>query len=131
MDRFINVAKEQLYQGESYLKGGICLAYINLLQCIANNDSPQLGKICEKTLYREFSSGMQEINYNFKHIQVLNLDENLDDTIKKMNVKCIDFRQTFGAKIDRQANRVSGLSRIQHRRKNFDAYMPNDAEWGH
>ena len=47
-----------------------------------------------------------------------------------MKIEVIDFKQIFGAKIDREDNRVSGLSIINSKRKNFDGYVPNNVEYG-
>ena len=59
-------------KGEQNLKFGICKAYINLLESIVKNDTVKIGKMCEKTLYREFSSSLQEINFNFNQVELLN-----------------------------------------------------------
>jgi hypothetical protein len=34
------------------------MAYVNLLQAVAKNDSVTIGQMCEKTLYREFNTGL-------------------------------------------------------------------------
>lgn len=54
------------------------MAYISLLQSIADNDVAAIGSICEKTLYREFQTGLQDLNFTCKQICVLNLAENMD-----------------------------------------------------
>ena len=54
----------------------------------------------------------------------------MDKTIDNIKINCVDYHEFFGAKIDRESNRVSGLSNLNSNRKNFSAYMPNNIEWG-
>ncbi len=56
-----------------------------------------MANICEKSLYREFASGLQDINFNYKAIEVLNLSE--DDDVNLENIKLSVFGMTsiFGA----------------------------------
>jgi hypothetical protein len=76
------------------------MAYISLLQSLAENDTSQIGQICEKTLYWEFYQGLQDINFNYKEIRLLNFDENnLEDAFKKIDLKVIDHHTVFGASI--------------------------------
>ena len=92
----------------------------------------KLGKICEKTLFREFSSSLQEINYNFKQVELLNFEESddFDSVVDGIKIDVIDFKQIFGAKIDRAENKIAGLSTINSGRKNFEGYVPGDVKWG-
>ena len=92
----------------------------------------KLGKICEKTLFREFSSSLQEINYNFKQVELLNFEESddFDSVVDGIKIDVIDFKQIFGAKIDRAENKIAGLSTINSGRKNFEGYVPGDIKWG-
>ena len=92
----------------------------------------KLGKICEKTLFREFSSSLQEINYNFKQVELLNFEESddFDSVADGIKIDVIDFKQIFGAKIDRAENKIAGLSTINSGRKNFEGYVPGDVKWG-
>ena len=92
----------------------------------------KLGKMCEKTLFREFSSSLQEINYNFKQVELLNFEESddFDSVVDGIKIDVIDFKQIFGAKIDRAENKIAGLSTINSGRKNFEGYVPGDVKWG-
>ena len=47
-----------------------------------------------------------------------------------IKIEVIDFKQIFGAKIDRAENNASGLSTINSKLKNFDGYIPNNLKWG-
>ena len=40
--------------------------------------------MCEGNLYREFYSAMQDLNFNFKSIEVLNLSDNDDKNIENI-----------------------------------------------
>lgn len=92
----------------------------------------KMGKMCEKTLFREFSSSLQEINYNFKQVELLNFEESddFDSVVDGIKIDVIDFKQIFGAKIDRAENKIAGLSTINSGRKNFEGYVPGDVKWG-
>ena len=96
LTKFLNDRTNQ-FPDAAGLRLGFSLAYVSLLQSIAKNDMVQLANICEKSLYREFASGLQDINFNYKAIEVLNLSE--DDDVNLENVKLSVFGMTsiFGA----------------------------------
>ena len=48
------------------------LSYISLLESIADDDRAQINQTCEQNLYKAFSEGMSELNYNVKEIKVMN-----------------------------------------------------------
>eukprot|EP00347_Sterkiella_histriomuscorum_P011480 403372292 len=83
--------------------------YVELLKAAAENDSIQLGKLCEKNLYREFSSSMEDVMQEIERIEVIN---DTKDNIDNMNVKLIDFDVDIGVDIDRETNRVNGVNKI-------------------
>ncbi len=84
------------------LRPGFSLAYISLLQSIAKNDLTQISSICEKTLYREFTTGLQDINFNYKQIEVLNLSEDDDKNIQNIKLSVFGMHSVFGAQIERE-----------------------------
>ena len=42
----------------------------------------------------------------------------------------IDYQVYFGAKVDREDNRLRGLNRIQSNRKNYKGFVPSDVDYG-
>ena len=61
----------------------------------------QISSICEKTLYREFSTGLQDINFNYKQIEVLNLSEDDDKNIQNIKLSVFGMHKVLGAQIER------------------------------
>jgi hypothetical protein len=114
----------------STLRPGFSFAYVNLLQSIAKNDLAQISSICEKTLYREFYSGLQDINFNYKSIEVLNVSEDDDQNIENIKLSVFGMQSIFGAQIEREQNRLSGLRRVQSSRKSLSCFVPDNIEWG-
>lgn len=112
------------------LKPGFSLAYVSLLQSIAKNDLVQISSICEKTLYREFTTGLQDINFNYKQIEVLNLSEDDEKNIENIKLSVFGMHSVFGAYIEREQNRLSGLRRVSTSRKNLSCFVPDEIEWG-
>ena len=49
-----------------------------LLDSIASNDRQQINLVCEGNLYRAFSEGLDDLNTNFREVQVFNKPENFD-----------------------------------------------------
>ncbi len=76
---------------------GFRMAYISLLQAIADNDTAAIGSICEKTLYREFQSGLQDLNFTYKQISVLNLAENMEYNFQNIDLQVIHTDGHFGS----------------------------------
>lgn len=76
--------------------------------------------MCEPNLFREFNAGFQKLNFEVKDIELLNSDDFIFD------IQVLDFQQYFGASINREDNRLRALRRIPSKRKNFDAFMPDD-----
>ena len=103
---------------------GFTLAYIDLLQSIAENDTRNISDICEKNLYREFYSGLQELNFNFKSVEVLNLSDDMEENMKNIDMKVLDYYSYFGADVDREKNRQDALINMQSDRKKFIAFTP-------
>ena len=76
-----------------------------MLQLIAKNDARNISDICEKNLYREFYSCLQELNFNFKSVEVLNLSNDMEENMKNINMTVLDYFGYFGADVDREKNR--------------------------
>ena len=88
--------------------------------------------MCEKTLFREFSQGLTEVNYNFQNAEVLNFndDSNVERVVDAMDVRVVDFYSFLGASIERNDNRATGLYEMSHGRKNLRAFIPENVSWG-
>jgi hypothetical protein len=106
------------------------MAYISLLSSIAEQDMAQVGQICERTLYREFFQGLQNVNYDYKEVQVLNLQDDFEENLRNIKMQVVDCSSYFGAEIDREANRLSGLSEVSTRRKHYRQFIKGDIQWG-
>lgn len=94
------------------LKQCFGMAYLSLLDAVAQNDSMMLGRMCEKNLFRAFNSSLQDIHYEYAGFQILNFNPDTDDAelvAKKMRISVVDTFHTIGADMDREANRINGL----------------------
>ena len=80
LTEFLNDRKNQ-FPDAAGLRTGFSLAYVSLLQSVAKNDMVQMANICEKSLYREFATGLQDINFNYKAIEVLNLSQDDEENL--------------------------------------------------
>ena len=112
------------------LKQEFSFMYLKLLHAIKENDMEKIGKICEKTLYREFNQGLEWMGPQVNKIELMNepcLDP-FDDSDFKVSIK--DYYTTFGAFIDRETNRQNGIRAAELRfgknRPNFRTYTPSD-----
>eukprot|EP00347_Sterkiella_histriomuscorum_P011674 403371545 len=103
------IAMEKEVKVKNNAMGTLKHKYVELLRAIAENDPIQLGKLCEKTLYREFSSSMEDTMQEIDRIEVIN---DTQDNIDSMNVKFIDFDLDVGVEIDRETNRLNGVNKI-------------------
>ena len=83
---------------------GFRLAYVKLLEAIADHDHRTLNQMCEHTLSKSFNDGLVELGY--PQIEVLNVTERSIDDIK---ITVVDEGFYFGASIDRYTNRSRGL----------------------
>ena len=109
------------------------MAYISLLQAIASNDTRTISKMCEPTLYREFYSGLQELNTNYAQIELLNYQEDFDDiedVVNEMKVSVVDVWQYFGASMNREENRLNSTSEYPVKNSRFSVFMPGDLAYG-
>ena len=77
------------------------MAYLSLLKAVKEDSLADIESFCERTLYREIQAGLPKVYKEAERIELLNEDlypGNLD-------VRVVDFNQTFGAFIDREENR--------------------------
>ena len=58
-----------------------------------------LGKVTEKTLYRELYEGLNDLHFLKKEIEIINEDKLMDSKLE-----IIECLQLFGVQIDREAN---------------------------
>jgi hypothetical protein len=68
-----------------------------------------MGFLCERTLYRELISGIQDINFNFKSMEVINSEDFLEDNYRNIDLEMLDYCSYFGCKIEREDNRLEGV----------------------
>ena len=70
MTKFLSFAHTKEDHGEDYprLKNLLGLSYISLLESIADDDRSQINQVCEGNLYKAFSEGLSDLNYNIKEI---------------------------------------------------------------
>ena len=99
MTKFVNEYKQD--DGHTW-KVGLSLAYVSLLESIAERDLESIGRMCERTLYREFADSFEELSYK-RSIKILNRDESasLEEVAASLKMDVVDVGSYFGANIDR------------------------------
>ena len=135
LSQFLTLRQTQERNDFDYprLKNLIALAYIDLLESIAAGDKEQIRKISEGDLYRAFSEGLDELNFETKEIKVLNIDEELgptdDDKIDKLfDIEVLGADQVFGVSIDRETNRRITYNKVKT--SQLRAYVPSELDYG-
>ena len=114
------------------LKTGFAFAYLSVLKAIRDDSLVDLGTFCEKTLYNQFSEGIQDLNRETTKIEILNEDLFPGN----MSMKLVDFNQTFGCFTDRELNRTrqvepfSSFMAPKRKHENFEMYMPSLKAYG-
>ena len=78
------------------------MAYYSFLQNVRDNSLSNISSYTEKTLYREISEGMQDLHREVERIDILN--ENYYP--ENINIRVIDYNQTFGCFTDREENKA-------------------------
>ena len=101
------------------------------MKSISENNLDQLGKLCEKTLYREFQQGIEWLQPRVKQIEVMNIDKFDFDDKEIIDIQIVDYMTTFGAYLDRELNQTYNVQKTESRfkkRKNFTTYQFSNME---
>lgn len=120
----LDTVNQMLDVKEYNLREGFSMAYYTFLQNVRDNSIKDIGSYTERSLYREVTEGMQELQRETERIDILN--ENYYP--ENVNIRVIDFNQTFGCFIDREENKARGVQRrksmLMKEKENFEVYMP-------
>jgi hypothetical protein len=92
---------------EYNLREGFSMAYYSFLQNVRDNSAQDISAYTEKNLYREISDGLQDLYREVDRVEILNESS----YPKNVNIRVIDFNQTFGCFIDRDENKARGVQR--------------------
>lgn len=126
----LDTVNQMLDVKEYNLREGFSMAYYTFLQNVRDNSIKDIAAYSEKSLYREISEGLQELQGETERIEILN--ENYYP--ENVNIRVIDFNQTFGCFIDREENKTRGVRKkktfMMKERENFEIYMPEIKSMG-
>jgi hypothetical protein len=98
----LDTVNQMLEVKEYNLRQGFGMAYYAFLQHVRDNSLTNISSYTEKTLYREISDGMQDLYREVERIDILNEK----DFPENVNIRVIDYNQTFGCFLDREENKI-------------------------
>lgn len=98
----LDTVNQMLEVKEYNLRQGFGMAYYAFLQHVRDNSLTNISSYTEKTLYREISDGMQDLYREVERIDILNEK----DFPENLNIRVIDYNQTFGCFLDREENKI-------------------------
>ena len=79
------------------------------MESIAKNEPQHIKPITEGNLYRAFYEGLQDLQRDFKSIQIVGIDykDPLRTTLDKIKLEALDCHSFFNADINRETNKLN------------------------